>query len=96
MKEIKPKYFPCPICKGEGEWVEPVLEDGSGPSDWCNYCEKEGMIEIRGKVHRQVKAEKIALEIIHFMQPDKTEWTWQELDELGNKALDLVLSKSQI
>jgi len=86
------KSFPCWVCKGQGSWYEAVLYDGpgGGPLEECNYCEGEGMIEIGGKVHRRIVAEKIAMEIIKFRKDLKNEWTMQELQELGNKALNLI------
>ena len=88
--EKKTKQFPCWVCKGKGTWIEQVLDDGSGPTESCCYCEGEGLIEIGGKRHREIRAEKIALDIISFVKPFKEEWTYQELQELGNKALALV------
>ena len=49
------RKFPCPYCKGEYSWVEPVLDDGSGPTYTCGFCD-EGMIEIGSEKHMQIKA----------------------------------------
>jgi hypothetical protein len=46
--------FPCPYCKGEYSWVEPVLDDGSGPTYTCGFCD-EGMIEIGSEKHMEIK-----------------------------------------
>ena len=50
-----PKYFPCPICRGEGEWIEPVTDEGQGPRYTCGYCEGQGMIEINGPLHQRIQ-----------------------------------------
>ena len=84
------KYFPCWVCKGEGTWIEPVTDEGYGPTASCGYCEGEGLIEIGGKIHQRITAENLAQKIIHFKQPAKEEWTMKELQELGNKALNLI------
>ncbi len=48
------------------------------------------MIVIGGPVHRRITAERIALQIIKFRTDlKKEEWTWEEIKELGNKALAL-------
>src|SRR4051812_45639872 len=49
------KKFPCPYCKGQGSWVEPVLDYGEGPSYDCGACRGEGMIEIDGPIHKKIK-----------------------------------------
>lgn len=84
------KTFPCWVCGAKGTWVEPVTDEGQGPTESCGYCEGEGMIEIGGEIHRRIVAEKIAMQIIKFKKPQKEEWTYQELQEIGNKALDLL------
>jgi len=84
------KTFPCGVCKGRGYFHEDVLEYGQGPDYDCGWCEGEGLIEIGGAIHRKHAAEKIAMDILHFRKPSKQEWTWDELQDLGNKALDLV------
>ena len=28
----------CPACGGLGETMEPLLDDGSGPTEACGYC----------------------------------------------------------
>lgn len=53
------RCFPCPYCKGQGSWVEPVLDYGQGPSYECGVCRGEGMIEINGPIHRQMKQWKL-------------------------------------
>lgn len=84
------KHFPCWVCEGKGTWVEPVLDDGSGPTEYCGFCEGKGLIEIGGKRHREITAESLALKIIRFKKPKKEDWTIDELRLLGNKALDLI------
>ena len=46
--------FPCPYCKGKYSWVEPVLDDGSGPEYSCGFCD-EGMIEAGSEKHMEIK-----------------------------------------
>jgi hypothetical protein len=56
------KKFPCPYCKGQGSWVEPVSDYGQGPRYDCGICDGEGMIEINGPLHKlliELKAEKL-------------------------------------
>lgn len=84
------KRFPCWVCGGKGTWIEPVTDEGQGPLESCGYCEGEGMIEIGGKIHRRHAAEAIAMKILAFRKDVKEEWTWEELQELGNKALNLI------
>lgn len=85
------KRFPCWVCKGKGTWVEVVLEEtGQGPTESCAYCEGEGTIEIGGAVHQRIKAEKIGIEILRFRKPSKEVWSYEEILEVGNKALNLV------
>ena len=74
-----PKKFPCPYCQGEGSWVEPVLDDGSGPTYSCGFCDGEGMIEIGSEKHRQIRESN----------PPK-EFMWEWIGELGF-AIDQVL-----
>ncbi len=86
----KVKIFPCWVCRGQGTWVEPVTDWGEGPTESCNYCDGQGLIEIGGKIHRRITAEAIAMKIIHFRKPKQEEWSMQELEQLGNKALNLL------
>ena len=51
----KTRKFPCPYCKGQGEWVEPVLDYGEGPRYQCGFCKGDGMIEIDGPLHQIIK-----------------------------------------
>lgn len=57
MKSNKMKKFPCPYCKGQGSWVEPVV-DHQGPEYTCGFCEGAGMIEIDGPLHQIIKDNK--------------------------------------
>jgi hypothetical protein len=83
------KRFPCWVCKGKGTWVEVVIEEtGQGPTESCNYCSGEGTIEIGGAVHKRIVAERVAMELIRFGK--KEEYSYEELLEIGNKALELV------
>lgn len=95
IKEKKRSY-PCSYCKGsgiaeEGDYVDVGVGMMQVSADWpCNYCDSLGMIEIGGKVHRRIVQEKLALEIIGFIKPPKEEWTNEELQDLGNRALSLL------
>ena len=54
------KSFPCPYCKGQGEWVEVVIEEtGEGPSYKCGHCHGLGMIEIGGPIHQEMKVNRL-------------------------------------
>jgi len=53
---MKPRSFPCPYCKGQGSWVEPVLDWGQGPLYECGVCDGKGMIEIGGAIHERMKS----------------------------------------
>lgn len=84
----KKKYFPCGVCKGKGTWIEVVIEEtGQGPLESCFYCDGEGVIEINGPIHKRIRAEKIAMEILKY---DTREFSYEEIIEIGNKALALV------
>jgi hypothetical protein len=50
------KRFPCPYCKGQGSWVEPVLDYGQGPRYDCGVCEGQGMIEINSPRHQLIRS----------------------------------------
>lgn len=41
------KPLRCQECGGRGGWIEPVLEDGSGPYETCVFCEGIGLITPR-------------------------------------------------
>lgn len=82
------KSFPCWVCKAKGSWVEPVTDEGQGPTESCGYCDGHGMIEINGDTHKRIRAEKIALQIVKYSS--KREWDYEELLEIGHKALKLV------
>src|SRR5882672_4009677 len=40
----------CQECKGAGGFVNPVLDDGSGPEEPCGWCETTGYVtpHVRG------------------------------------------------
>jgi hypothetical protein len=67
-----PSKFPCPYCKGEGSWVEAVLDDGSGPTYNCGFCDGDGMIEIGSEKHKEIKRHN----------PPKW-FMWELIGELG-------------
>ena len=35
----------CPMCNGMGGNIEPILDDGSGPMEYCGYCRGKGIIK---------------------------------------------------
>ena len=41
MKKIKVK---CPMCHGDKGYVEPILDDGSGPFFQCSLCKGTGLV----------------------------------------------------
>ncbi len=84
------RRFPCPICKGKGNWVEPVTDEGYGPVEWCSYCDGDGSLEIGGKLHKKHAAVRIAMEILKFSESKKELYTWEELEKIGKKALSLT------
>ena len=88
--ETNKKVFPCWVCKAKGTWIEPVTDEGYGPTESCGYCDGEGMIVIGGNIHKRITAERIALDILKFVNPKKELWTDKELQEIGMKALKLV------
>lgn len=50
------KKFPCPYCKGKGNWIEVVIEEThQGPYCECGVCEGDGMIPIGGRIHQMIK-----------------------------------------
>ena len=76
------KRFPCPYCRGEGSWVEPVLDDGSGPEYNCGFCGGEGMIEVGSEKHLEIKRNN----------PPKW-FMWEQIAELGfalNEVIDAL------
>lgn len=74
-----PTKFPCPYCKGQYEWVEPVLDDGSGPTYSCGFCD-HGMIEVGSEKHMDIKRNN----------PPK-DFMWEWIGELGI-AIDAVMN----
>jgi len=91
-REEKKRYFPCPICKGQGGWHEAILDDGSGPYDECGYCQGEGLIEIRGKRHQELRKENIAMQAITYFA-NKEEWEHKEIVEIGEEIRKIISSK---
>lgn len=49
VESLQPKLW-CQECGGAGGFVEPVLDDGSGPTETCGWCEGTGLVtpHIRG------------------------------------------------
>ncbi len=42
----------CPGCHGAGEYIEPVLDYGEGPSYPCGYCSGNGRIYSKSHFYR--------------------------------------------
>lgn len=89
-KPIKKRYFPCPICHGQGGEKQVILDDGSGPYYECDYCNGEGLIEIGGKRHREIMHSNIAIDAVTKFKPERVEWSYGELISLGKKIEKLV------
>ena len=89
------KKYPCQYCKGRGisERGEFVDMQQVSPDIECGNCEGKGLIEIGGKRHKEIVAERIAMQIISFKRwenyPDGV--PYDELMKLGMEALDLVM-----
>ena len=50
---MKTKIFPCPICRGRGGSIEPVMDDGSGPYYSCGACDDSGFMEVGSEYHKR-------------------------------------------
>jgi hypothetical protein len=50
----------CQDCKGMGGEIIPILDDGTGPFEECNWCERTGYVtpHLRGEWLRMKKEEK--------------------------------------
>ena len=42
--EAMPRKLICQDCRGEGGYTESIMEDGSGPSYDCGWCEGTGLV----------------------------------------------------
>lgn len=40
----KPFTVLCPVCNGQGGWIEPVLDTGEGPFYDCFFCKRKGRV----------------------------------------------------
>lgn len=76
------RKFPCPYCKGDGSWVEPVLDDGSGPTYHCGVCDGEGMIEIGSEKHLEIKRNNPPKDIMWEMIAERSYALDQVIDAL--------------
>jgi hypothetical protein len=56
---MKQKKFPCPVCKGKGGEIEPVLDDGSGPYYSCGFCNDECFITVDSELHWILRRDRI-------------------------------------
>lgn len=54
------RYFPCPYCKGQGGEGEVICDDGTGPWYDCGVCRGNGMIQINGPIHQEMKKNREA------------------------------------
>jgi hypothetical protein len=92
----KIKRFPCPICKGQGEYVDDVIQ-GVALTYGCGYCDHQGLIEVNGLTHNRIRAEKLAKEILRYrVDLEDTGLDYSDLLELGYKALNLELEKKHV
>lgn len=66
-----PRAFPCPYCKGRGIWIEPVLDDGSGPEYDCGACGGKGMIGIGSAEHQALRNANPPKEIMWEMLAER-------------------------
>lgn len=91
---MKNKYFPCPVCKTTGIVEEGDTQDGIqiSPDLDCGYCEGDGFIEIDGKRHMEIKRQNIAIDAIDKFKPKKSEYSWEELQNIGKKIEKLILT----
>lgn len=48
--EAMPRKLVCQECGGAGGFHEPILDDGTGPTEPCGWCESTGFVTrwIRG------------------------------------------------
>ena len=83
-----PKSFPCPYCKGKGSWVEPVLDDGSGPMYNCGACSGKGMIEIGSADHQALKDANPPNWLMWEMLAEKSYALDKVIDALEKLGLD--------
>lgn len=75
---MRTKTFPCPVCKGVGDFqdgtfvdVEVGMVQVSAHSP-CGYCEEKGMIDIDGPVHDRIKEDKmVELAFHNYMSRDE-------------------------
>ena len=82
------KSFPCPYCKGAGQWVEAVLDDGSGPTVSCGACRGYGMIEIGSEDHQALKDANPPKWLMWEMLAEKDDALGQVIDCLQKLGLD--------
>ena len=87
--------YPCQSCKGEGTWIEVVLEEtGEGPTESCGWCQGEGMIEHGTKVHRDICITK-AFDLINTRFMPKEEMDAETAEEINvqEAAIEKMLIK---
>jgi hypothetical protein len=82
------RSFPCPYCKGQGEWVEAVLDDGSGPTVSCGACNGQGMIEIGSELHQRLKENNPSKDLMWEMIAEKNDALGQVIKALKELGLD--------
>lgn len=60
--ESLPRKLYCQDCGGAGSEVVPILDDGTGPREYCGWCEGTGLVtpHLRGQWLRWKRQEKIA------------------------------------
>lgn len=89
MTETKKRYFPCPVCKGRGDFGDGDFVDVGVGVDVqvsahtpCYYCDAKGMIEIGGTVQKRNRIYKIGLT---KLKPGK-DYSSEEIMELGKEV----------
>ena len=83
-----PHAFPCPYCKGRGEWIEAVLDDGSGPTVSCGWCAGKGMIAIGSELHQRLKEANPPKWLLFEMLGEKDFALREVIDALEHLGID--------
>lgn len=93
------KVFPCPICKGRGSWPGEYSDMGDdqvgslmvqiSPDEQCGYCQGEGMIEVNGAIHKDIKRFNLVRRLYdNFAIADK-EYSKEHWEEITSKVKEI-------